>query len=147
MSLSNGGALPTYTFTLASPATLSGAYLWNNDQWGGGGGTEDLTNRGVKGYDILTSTDGATFTSVSGGVGYQLAKCAFGANAATQWQAFAPTQAKYVQIAATSSWGSNYVGLSEVRFEGTASTPEPSTIVLLMTGLVGLIAYAWRKKQ
>ena len=39
-----------------------------------------------------------------------------------------------------------YVGLAEVRFIGSA-TPEPSTIVLLATGLIGLLAYAWRKRK
>jgi hypothetical protein len=26
------------------------------------------------------------------------------------------------------------------------TTPEPSTIVLLLTGLIGLVVYAWRKR-
>ena len=27
------------------------------------------------------------------------------------------------------------------------STPEPLTVVLLATGLIGLLAYAWRKRK
>jgi hypothetical protein len=29
----------------------------------------------------------------------------------------------------------------------TTQTPEPSTLALLATGLVGLLAYAWRKRK
>jgi hypothetical protein len=29
----------------------------------------------------------------------------------------------------------------------TTAAPEPSTVVLLLTGLVGLSAYAWRKRK
>lgn len=34
--------------------------------------------------------------------------------------------------------------LSEVRF---SATPEPGTITILTTGLIGLLAYAWRKRK
>jgi hypothetical protein len=150
MSLSEGGVLPVLTYDLGGTSTLSGAYVWNSAQWGTwtDGLFYDSTDRGFKHYDILTSMDGTTFTSVSGGVGYELAKTPVSTNAATQYQAFTPTVAKYVEITASSTWGASYASISEVRFEGTAVTaPEPSTIVLLTTGLVGLIAYAWRKKS
>jgi hypothetical protein len=41
----------------------------------------------------------------------------------------------------------NYAGLLDnVKIEGTP-TPEPSAIMLLATGLLGLLAYAWRKRK
>lgn len=42
------------------------------------------------------------------------------------------------------------VSIDYVRFDTTgayAPVPEPSTIALLVTGLIGLLAYAWRKRK
>ena len=35
----------------------------------------------------------------------------------------------------------------EIDVNGIASVPEPGAIVLLATGLIGLLAYAWRKRR
>ena len=42
-------------------------------------------------------------------------------------------------------YGSN--GTSNRAFLITAIVPEPSTLLLAATGLVGLLAYAWRKRK
>jgi hypothetical protein len=39
------------------------------------------------------------------------------------------------------------IAYSGIGFEGFVAVPEPSTIVLLISGLVGLVAYAWRKRK
>ena len=42
-------------------------------------------------------------------------------------------------------------GVSELRFDNLDVTgppvPEPSTLALLTSGLIGLLAYAWRKRK
>lgn len=45
------------------------------------------------------------------------------------------------------AWGSGdgYVSADAVRL--TAAVPEPSVLALLVTGLLGLLAYAWRKRK
>ena len=39
--------------------------------------------------------------------------------------------------------------MAQVWFDGIQATqsPEPSTLILLVAGLVGLLAYAWRKRK
>ena len=39
-----------------------------------------------------------------------------------------------------------YFGIDSVRLDAIP-TPEPSTLVLLGIGLLGLLAYAWRKRR
>ena len=39
-----------------------------------------------------------------------------------------------------------YLGTID-NFEIVGTVPEPGTIVLLITGLIGLLAYAWRKRK
>lgn len=36
--------------------------------------------------------------------------------------------------------------LATVSYAGTVATPEPGTCVLVLTGLLGLLAYAWRRR-
>ncbi|MBU4272353.1 MAG: PEP-CTERM sorting domain-containing protein [Planctomycetes bacterium] len=43
-----------------------------------------------------------------------------------------------------SAWWMSY---RELDVSGTPTIPEPSTLVLLATGLIGLLCYAWRKRK
>jgi hypothetical protein len=66
----------------------------------------------------------------------------------TSWAAIST---RYVGLKVNSSYAEGSDGhwnyqISEIRFE-TVPTPEPSTIVLAITGFVGLLCYAWRKRK
>jgi hypothetical protein len=58
--------------------------------------------------------------------------------------------ARYVSILVTSTFSPNWwdgiVGINEVAISGH-EVPEPGTLALLAGGLLGLIAYAWRKRK
>jgi hypothetical protein len=43
--------------------------------------------------------------------------------------------------------GSGNGGFRMVALTGPAPIPEPGTLVLIATGLIGLLAYAWRKRK
>ena len=49
-----------------------------------------------------------------------------------------------VLTGALGATGGSTFGIDNVRF---SAVPEPSTFVLLGTGLFGLLAYAWRKRK
>jgi hypothetical protein len=53
---------------------------------------------------------------------------------------------KQLGIMLINSGTSGWVGFDSVAVNVTA-TPEPGTMVLLFTGLVGLLAYAWRRRR
>jgi len=45
-------------------------------------------------------------------------------------------------------WSTNNANLADVSITHTAAaSPEPATLTILVTGLVGLLAYAWRRRR
>jgi hypothetical protein len=63
---------------------------------------------------------------------------------------FASTNVRFIQLRSLQPWinppANDVVGFGEIRFVGNA-VPEPGTIVLVTTGLIGLLCYAWRKQR
>jgi hypothetical protein len=43
--------------------------------------------------------------------------------------------------------GNAFAGVREIQVSGSVATPEPSTVALVLSGLIGLLAYAWRKRK
>jgi hypothetical protein len=117
------------TFDLHGAYTLVGMSVWNFNA---------LNTNGVQGVNVSTSTDGVTFTTLSGGP-TTFAKGANLASEAPQQFTFGPVVADFVRFNITSNYGSLInTGLSEVAFNSTAvptGVPAPPTLLL---GLVAV---------
>ena len=121
---------------------------------------QDSGKRSVNRYSVLGSSDGSTFNLIGSDVSTLGITEAATETVQTRTMAglsganVANAQGiRYVQLDITASfegmlgqWGANHIGLGEVGFEGTV-VPEPSALVLLGTALMGLLAYAWRKRR
>jgi hypothetical protein len=143
-------------FEFAAPTPLKEMVIWNYNQ----NYTDDASpewQSGLKDVVITYSTEDNSGDGPTLFAG-QL-NCATGVAAQVLTDdLFVPggpvANVKAVKIVYSSNWGpgndSNvdpYFGLSEVRFDNGVPAPEPGTIVLLATGLIGLLAYAWRERK
>jgi hypothetical protein len=128
------------TFNLNRTYSLAGFSLWNFNAF---------SVLGVKDVNVLTSTDGTNFTSVTGAP-TQFAIGSESAPESPEQFSFAPVTASYVRFQVLSNYGSSYAtGLSEVQFDGTlaaTAVPEPFTILGTLTGLGGGAALKRRLK-
>jgi hypothetical protein len=128
------------TFNLNGTYSLAGLSLWNfnANAW-----------IGVKNVNVLSSTDGTNFTSVTGAPN-QFAIGAESAPESPEQFSFAPVTASYVRFQVLSNYGSPVLtGLSEVQFDGTpaaTAVPEPLTILGTLAGLGGGAALKRRLK-
>lgn len=127
------------TYTFASAVNISGGHFW---QYGG-----DDTARCLKTADIYVSSNGTDY-SMNGTLtpGYE--------ESATATQdpgvdfTLTATNVRSIQLRNLTPYAANaqnMVGFGEIRFVGTI--PEPNTLILLATSLIGLLAYAWRKRK
>jgi F5/8 type C domain len=126
------------TFNLNGTYSLAGFSLWNYNA---------ASAFGVKDVNVLTSTDGGTFTSVAGSPTQFAVGATFAPEAPEQFS-FAPVTASYVRFQVLSNYGSFLTGLSEVQFNSASATsvPEPFTILGTLTGLGGGAALKRRLK-
>ena len=127
----SGGAVPvtsgSITFDLGGLYALDGIAIWNFN---------GFNEVGVKDVIVLGSTDGINFTVIDGAP----SQFAIGANAAAEAGelfSFSRT-ASFVRLDVLSAYGSFDFGLSEVMFTGSPAVPEPSSLVLVASGMVTL---------
>ena len=127
-----------FDLTLNNNYDLTSFYLWNYNH--------ASPNIGVGTFKLYGSPDlVSAFTQIGGT--YTTAIAA--SKATADVFAISANNVKRVRVELLTNGGSNglMVCAGEFAMAGTVTVPEPSTIVLLVTGLVGLLAYAWRKRK
>jgi hypothetical protein len=145
-------------FDFAAPTSLNEMVIWNGNMNADAYSLPGLWKAGIKGalitYSTGTDTSGEGHTLFSGNLNMATGQVQGYTN-----DLFVPggpvDNVSAVKLVYTSNWSVAGEGLgvldtyqlSEVRFDNGISTPEPGTIVLLTTGLLGLLAYAWRKRK
>ena len=157
--------LPAYiTFDLGANYDLTSTRVWNYNEafasylnGGTGGyyceGSQDVT---ISVSHVANPTP-ADWTAVSytylGNPTTQFAEATFLSSYTGDTYALSGADdVRLVKFDITTNYPGAYfpqaVGLAEVRLQGTPTpAPEPTVLVLLATGLLGLLAYAWRRRK
>lgn len=133
-----GGAAPVVndqaiTFNLGGTYNLTSIYIWQANQTG-------LFGRGVNQFDLMYSIDGGgNWLTAASNLNLAIST---GGNIAAQQFSLAQSGVTHVRIeidSAHSGLTNDYVGLSEVKFDGVAAVPEPSVVLLGGLGVLGLL--------
>ncbi len=127
---------------------LSGLRMWSGNMY-------PETGRGVYQGNVAYSTDGSTWgtatsftlTEAPGDTitvfGDSISKS--GSNVRyVKFTDLVPFAGYYVEDTSYHGGSNGMISLSEVQF---VTVPEPTTTVMLVSGIAGLLAYAWRKRR
>lgn len=144
----SGGTPPVLTIDLGDVYRLTDAAFWNYG----------LSGNDVKSFSLTFSTDGTNYgTSTSLTAAVPPTPAHWGVIAEEDF-ALTTVAARYVKMTITANWqggtcanseaavGGDRVGFRDIQFNGTV-VPEPSALALLATCVLGLLAYAWRKRK
>jgi hypothetical protein len=133
----NGASSGTITFTLDGLYNIDQLALWNED------------SQGIDTFQVYTSVDKSIWTPVSGSSPLSASEHTPNQDYIADTYALTSSIARYVMIDVLTSitgraTGVTEASLGEVAFGGTP-VPEPATLILLGTGLMGLVGFRRRK--
>jgi hypothetical protein len=131
------------TFSLGGLFTVDSFSFWNQN--GGGPGADGST--GIRNVQVLTSTDGTIFTPLAGGP-TSFAQVTGIANLPPEVFSFTAISATHFRFVVLSNWGDTAeTGFAEVGFNGVSAVPEPTSLLLLGTGLAGIATRVTRRRK
>ena len=107
-------------FDLGAAYDVANALVWQLAQ-------ENLTARGVQTFTISVAGTNQVFSTYATGKGLKIATGAV--QEPVQVVTLAARDIRYVRFTVQSNYGDSYVGLSEVRFEGVLSGPQPLNMI------------------
>src|SRR5207244_1823361 len=120
------------TFDLGGLFVVDSFSFWNQN----GGGPGSAGSTGIQGVQVLTSTNGVTFTPLAGGPSV-FAQVSGSTNLPPQIFTFAPVAATQFRFQILSNYGdAAETGFAEAGFNN--AVPEPSTAALFALGVAVL---------